>query len=261
MRVIESIVKRLGPELNSLEIFLKKQVDSFEKPLQPLVSYCLEVKGKRLRPIVLFLCAGESCDSEATTKAAAIVELVHIATLVHDDILDEAHTRHSRPTLAKNYGPESAVLLGDALFAHALELSASYPSPWVCGAVARAVRRVCAGEIQQTLGAGACTIEEYQQVVALKTGELFQLSAQLGAFFAKATEDVFSAFSQFGLFLGSAYQMLDDILDVWGQESELGKTLGTDALTGKKNASFSDRRGEAIFRRPAFSSEFGRVFK
>lgn len=234
MKALERIAKSLQSELAALRACLNEQISGMEESIRPWASYCLEPKGKRLRPLIVFLASGTQSQSKSIVQAAAIVELVHVATLVHDDILDEAQLRHSRPTLAQHGSRKTAILLGDALFAHALELAASYPSSWVCKTVARAVRRVCAGEIQQTLENKKNNLERYRRIIGLKTGELFELSAALGAHLSDTPPEQEQALSTFGFHIGVAYQMLDDILDIWGQESTLGKTLGTDAATGKQ---------------------------
>ena len=116
-------------------------------------------------------------------RAAAVVELVHLATLVHDDIMDSADVRRSRRTATREFGPTAAVLLGDALFAHALHLATHFPTTEVCAAVSESTRRVCAGEIVQTLGRRSTdlTPADYQRIIDLKTAELFRVSCFLGA--------------------------------------------------------------------------------
>jgi octaprenyl-diphosphate synthase len=164
-----------------------------------------------------------------------VVELVHLATLVHDDIMDEAEVRRNRQTAARKYGPTAAVLLGDALFSHALHLATRFPTTEVCAVVSESTRRVCAGEIVQTLRRGTLNISraDYQRIVDLKTAELFRASCYLGARLAGHGDAFVAAASSFGRHLGIAYQIYDDLVDFFGDEGSIGKTLGTDLASGK----------------------------
>jgi octaprenyl-diphosphate synthase len=172
--------------------------------------------------------------NDATITAATIVEMVHLATLVHDDIMDDAVLRRGQPTVAANWGNEISVLLGDCLFAQALQLAASFPTPEVCGMVAAATKTVCSGEILQTRNGYRLdlTQEEYFRILNMKTGELFGLSCDLGGGLAGATPQQRKFLRQFGLDLGTAYQVYDDCLDLFGTETMAGKSLGTDLLNG-----------------------------
>jgi octaprenyl-diphosphate synthase len=161
--------------------------------------------------------------------------MVHLATLVHDDIMDGAEVRRNRPTVARRYGSAAAVLLGDALFAHALHLTTQFPTTAVCAAVSVAMRRVCAGEIVQTLRRGSLRVDraDYTRIVDLKTAELFRVSCQLGAEVAGHPAAFVAAASHFGRHLGIGYQIYDDLVDFFGEEARIGKTLGTDLTSGK----------------------------
>jgi octaprenyl-diphosphate synthase len=161
--------------------------------------------------------------------------MVHLATLVHDDVMDDAETRRRRPTLAVQCGAATSVLLGDTLFAHALLLAASFPTPDVCRAVAAATKVVCTGEIIQTQGSTRLdmTREEYFRILRMKTAELFALSCELGARFAGAGPEEQRVLRDYGVALGTAYQIYDDCVDLFGDEARAGKSLGTDLLGGK----------------------------
>src|SRR6185503_2788895 len=166
---------------------------------------------------------------------AVIIEMVHLATRVHDDVMDEATIRRGLPTLAANWGNEISVLLGDCLFAKALKLAASFPTPEVCRAVSSSTDTVCEGEILQTCRRRniRCTREEYLKVLAMKTGELFALACDLGAHLNGATVRERDALRGYGMALGTAYQIYDDCLDIFGTEGAAGKSLGTDLAKGK----------------------------
>ncbi len=232
-----TVFARLKPHMAELDVFLRKQLAAFEPEIRDMADYCIDTSGKRIRPALVFLSGwqDDSAPLSDLVRVAAVVELVHLATLVHDDIMDEADLRRSKRTASREYGPEAAVLLGDALFAHALHLAAQFPTTEVCLAVSDSTRKVCAGEIVQTLRRGTINItrEDYFRVIDLKTAELFRIScflgSRLGGFPPVFVEDA----SRFGRHLGIAYQIYDDLADFFGKEKNIGKTLGTDLISGK----------------------------
>jgi octaprenyl-diphosphate synthase len=220
----------------ALDRFLQGQLASFEPEIQEMVNYCIDTSGKRIRPALVFLSGWRGgAVSTDLVRAAAVVELVHLATLVHDDIMDHAEVRRSRRTASREYGPTTAVLLGDALFAHALHLATHFATTEVCAAVSESTRRVCAGEIVQGLRRGSTdlTPAEYQRIIELKTAELFRLSCSLGSRLSGSEAGYVHASDRFGRHLGIAYQIYDDLADFYGREEAIGKTLGTDLASGK----------------------------
>jgi octaprenyl-diphosphate synthase len=227
----------LAPHMAELDRFLHGQLSAFEPEIRAMADYCIDTSGKRIRPALVFLSgwrgAGEI--SPDLVRVAAVVELVHLATLVHDDIMDEADVRRSRRTASREFGPTPAVLLGDALFAHGLYLAAQFPTTEICAAVTESTRRVCAGEIVQTLRRRSTDITraDYQRIVELKTAELFRVSCFFGARLAGSEPGFVEAASRFGRHLGTAYQIYDDLVDFFGVEARIGKTLGTDLASGK----------------------------
>lgn len=253
------ITSSLSIHLQRLNEVMERQVENFEPDIQEMVSYCLNHSGKRLRPILVF-CSGwsdqeSSLASQSVTidnmpdnvtnvesnfdnliKIASIIEWIHIASLVHDDILDGATLRRKRLTVNQVYGPRNAVLLGDALFAQALRLTTEFSQSDVSRRIAEATLRVCSGEISQTLQQHSNTplsIATYFKIIDLKTAELFSLSCFMGAQFGGYSMSFSKAVSLFGHYLGRAYQVYDDIADLWGEEAQFGKTLGTDLAQGK----------------------------
>lgn len=232
-----SVFALLTPHMAALDAFLREQVAAFEPEIRAMADYCIDTSGKRIRPALVFL-GGWRGPTEVTpelVRVAAVVELVHLATLVHDDIMDGAEVRRSRRTAAREYGASAAVLLGDALFAHALHLAAQFPTPEVCAAVSESTRRVVAGEIVQTLRRGTTNVSlaDYHRIIDLKTAELFRVSCHLGARLAGWQAGYVEAVGRFGRHLGIAYQIYDDLADYFGQEKQIGKTLGTDLASGK----------------------------
>lgn len=236
-RDFKELFLRVKPQMEALDGFLREQVDCFEPEIRPMAAYCLDTAGKRLRPTMVFICGwqGEGVVSDAIVRVAGIVEMVHLATLVHDDIMDHADLRRNRRTVAREFGQDAAVLLGDALFSQALYVASQFPTTEVCRVVAAATRQVCSGEIMQTLRRRDLTLslEGYRRIIGLKTAELFQASCFLGAKLSGKGDDFARAADRFGHHLGMAYQIYDDLADVLGEEGRIGKTLGTDLATGK----------------------------
>ena len=230
------IVEPVEPFLESVARRLAKQVNEFDPALAQYAEYALNGNGKHLRPTLVALAAnslGQTNDSHVTV--AVIIEMVHLATLVHDDVMDEAEIRRGQLTLAANWGNEIAVLFGDCLFAQSLKLAASFPTPEVCRAVASATNTVCSGEILQTRHRRNFELSrrDYIRVLEMKTAELFALSCELAAFLSNATALQRAALREFGLAFGTAYQIYDDCVDLFGTEQQAGKSLGTDLAKGK----------------------------
>jgi octaprenyl-diphosphate synthase len=236
-RDFAGIFARVAPHMAALDQFLHDQLESFEPEIRAMADYCIDTSGKRIRPALVFFSGWSDAEKPAPglVQVAAVVELVHLATLVHDDIMDEADVRRGRPTAARKYGAAAAVLLGDALFAHALHLASLFPTTEVCRAVSESTRKVCAGEIVQTLRRRTVGITraDYDRVIDLKTAELFRVSCALGARLGGHPQGFVDAAARFGRHLGIAYQIYDDLADFFGREQRIGKTLGTDLASGK----------------------------
>src|SRR5216110_1195198 len=180
----KQIVEPVEPFLKAVANQLAEQVQTFDREIASYAQYALTNQGKQLRPALVALSAnatGKADDSLITV--AVIIEMVHLATLVHDDVMDEALLRRRQPTLAANWGNQISVLLGDCLFAHALKLAAGFPTTEICRAVSAATKTVCSGEILQTHRQRRLQLsrEEYFRILEMKTAELFALSCDLGA--------------------------------------------------------------------------------
>lgn len=230
------LVEPLDPFLQAVARQLTLQVHDFDPKIVPYAQYALNGSGKHLRPALVALAAGSVGEvSNAHVTAAVIIEMVHLATLVHDDVMDEAEIRRGQLTLAANWGNEIAVLFGDCLFAQALKLAASFPTTEVCRAVSMATNTVCTGEILQTQHRRNFEVSrrEYFRVIEMKTAELFTLSCDLAAFLGGAEPEQRAALRQFGAAFGIAYQVYDDCVDLFGTEASAGKSLGTDLAKGK----------------------------
>jgi octaprenyl-diphosphate synthase len=230
------IVEPVEPFLHAVTQRLTRQAQDFDPQLVPYAQHALNNGGKHLRPTLVALAAG--CfgkPNESHVTAAVIIEMVHLATLVHDDVMDEAQIRRGNPTVAAKWGNEIAVLFGDCLFAQALKLASEFPTTDICRAVALATNTVCSGEILQTQQRRnfAAARADYFRVIEMKTGELFTLSCDLAAFLSKAKPEQRAALREFGAAVGTAYQIYDDCVDLFGTEAEAGKSLGTDLAKGK----------------------------
>lgn len=232
----KTFVEPLQPFLQSVERQLLLQARDFDPQVVAYAEYALNGNGKHLRPTLVALAANSIGQiSNAHVTGAVIIEMVHLATLVHDDVMDEAQIRRGQLTLAANWGNEIAVLFGDCLFAQALKLAASFPTTEVCRAVSMATNTVCTGEILQTQHRRNFEVSsrEYFRVIGMKTAELFTLSCDLAAFLGGAKMEERAALRQFGTAFGTAYQVYDDCIDLFGSEAEVGKSLGTDLAKGK----------------------------
>lgn len=224
------------PYLDEVSQRIVRQTEAFDPAIEGYVSYALDSGGKRLRPLVALLAgAATGRVTNEHLDLAVIVELIHLATLIHDDIIDDAERRRSQPTLNARWGNALSVLLGDSLFAHALDLSTRFDDAEVSRAIARATRDVCSGEIIQTQRRFDLhlAIEEYLRIIELKTATLFAVAAELGARLNTAPISQVEALVNFGRHLGAAYQIYDDCVDLAGCEKATGKTLGTDLRKGK----------------------------
>ena len=223
-------------ELDEVESRIVTQAASFDPAVEGYVSYAIGGRGKRLRPLVALLSGGAvGAIASEHVDLAVIVELIHVATLVHDDIVDEAEWRRAQPTLNARWGNSLSVLLGDWLFAHALNLSADFDDVEVSRAIARAAREVCTGEIIQTQRRFDLhlNIDDYLRIIEMKTGSLFAAASDLGAMLGKADQATQNSLKIFGQKIGTAYQIYDDCIDIAGNERLTGKTLGSDLRKGK----------------------------
>jgi octaprenyl-diphosphate synthase len=191
--------------------------------------------GKMLRPGLVLL-AGASCGriTGEHIRVAAVIEMIHNATLLHDDVIDEGKTRRGLPTINSIWGNESAVLLGDFILGKVFRMCAEL-EPWVGRTIAAAAVRVCEGELRQITCRQNWQISEsqYLDIITEKSAALFSCCCSLGGLLARADEDKVKALSEFGLNAGIAFQITDDLLDIIGDENKTGKTLGSDAGKNK----------------------------
>jgi len=223
-------------DLEQVEIAVRDQVRSFDPLVEPYVSYVCNTSGKRIRPALSILSTRAlGGDPKDAVHLGVIIELIHMATLVHDDIIDGASTRRMVPTANAKWGNSLAVLLGDALFSHALTQATEFDDNEIARRVGRASRQVCEGEIIQTQRRFdlSLTKTDYFQIIEMKTGALFAAATGISALVAGCPKDTEQRLHDFGSKLGTAYQIYDDCIDLVGTEQVFGKTLRTDLAKGK----------------------------
>jgi octaprenyl-diphosphate synthase len=233
---IKEILSLVQSDLQKVDVAIHEQASQFDEAISAYVAYALESSGKRLRPSLALLVGGATGGiTSAHVDLAVIVEMIHLATLVHDDIMDGADTRRGQPTPNARWGNSITVLLGDCLFAHALDLSTRFDNTLVSRTIARAANAVCTGEIMQTQRRFDLNLshEDYFRIIELKTAALFGCAAELGAWLSGSDAAIVESMRRFGLKMGTAYQIYDDCLDMAGDSTQAGKTLGTDLQKGK----------------------------
>jgi octaprenyl-diphosphate synthase len=222
--------------LGDVEQRIAAQARAFDPGVESYVAYAIQSHGKRLRPALALLSAGATGPvTPEHADLAVIVELIHAATLIHDDILDGAEQRRGQPTANAKWGNAISVLLGDCLFAHALKLSTQFENNEIGRQIAAAASEVCSGEILQTQRRFdlQLSVPDYYRIIEMKTGALFAVACEMSAVLNHAPAPVALNLRNFGMRLGTAYQIYDDCLDIAGQEETAGKTLGSDLRKGK----------------------------
>ena len=223
-----------APIARDLECVERVFADTIASPrpaLARMLDHLTHYRGKRLRPTLLLLTA-HACGrvTPAHHVLGAVVEMVHTATLVHDDVLDEAAVRRHVPTVNAGWGNKASILLGDYLFTHAFHLTSTIGEAQACELIGEATNRVCEGELHQTLQRGNLNLTEaeYLEIIDGKTAALTACCCRLGALYAGADAETVERLANYGRLLGLAFQVADDLLDLVGREDAAGKTLGTD---------------------------------
>lgn len=226
----------VAADLEEVERILARWLRGHGPKVAAVVDHVRHFRGKRLRPMLLLLTA-RACGRvvPAHHTLGAVVEMIHTATLVHDDVLDGARVRRKAATVNAVWGVQTSVLLGDYLFSRAFHLSATVGDARACEIIGSATDRVCAGELSQVLNRGnlGLTEAEYFDIIDGKTAELTACCCRLGALYAGASPEAVEAMANFGRWLGQAFQIADDLLDLVGDERTTGKSLGTDLEQGK----------------------------
>jgi len=232
----KGILDSFKPDFEKIEQVLSRHFASHIPFVNEISHYILFAEGKRLRPL-LTVCAARLCgrDDEAVFDLSAVPEYLHAASLSHDDIVDGGVMRRGRSSTYKIWGNKATVLVGDFLYARAIELASRFGDIRIVTAIAEAVALMSEGEIIQLLQAKNPSFDEetYLEIIKRKTASLISASCKIGTLLAGAGESEMQALSDYGFYLGQAFQMIDDVLDYTADASELGKTIGTDLAEGK----------------------------
>ncbi len=206
-------------------------------PLVGEVSqYIISAGGKRLRPVLFLLMCGALGYTQSDRYAmAAVVEFIHTATLLHDDVVDASTLRRGRPTANESFGNPASVLVGDFLYSRAFQMMVEANNMRVLATLAEATNVIAEGEVMQLMNMhdASLTPESYLHVIESKTAKLFEASSRLGAILAGSTPEIEQACATYGAALGTAFQLIDDVLDYAGDAAEMGKNLGDDLREGK----------------------------
>jgi octaprenyl-diphosphate synthase len=231
LAAVQSLYQPIAEEMLQVEAILRAEMRSNDPFVDELVQYGCLLGGKRLRPALMLLIAKSvgQVTPEHTTLAA-VIEMIHTATLIHDDVLDEADQRRHLATVNARWDNEASVLLGDFLFTHSFYLASTLETTLACRLIGRATNIVCEGELRQKGSRANYDLDEpeYLEIIEAKTAELCDCACRLGAFYAGADDALVEKLSYFGKALGIAFQIADDLLDVLGEEKDTGKSLGTD---------------------------------
>jgi heptaprenyl diphosphate synthase len=229
-----ALESRVLAGVDEVEVQLSAAVDSPERLVAEAAAHLLNAGGKRFRPLLVLLCAefGDAAHADVA-RSAVVVELTHLATLYHDDVMDEAVMRRGAPSANSRWDNSVAILIGDYLFAQASDLVADL-GPEAVRIQARTFSRLVRGQIRETIGpdAGEDALTHYLGVVSDKTGSLIATAALFGAKMSGAPTDVQETLTEFGERIGAAFQLADDIIDVSSETGDSGKTPGTDLREG-----------------------------
>lgn len=233
---LQRIYDSIAPELERVETRIQEELRSDNAYLDRLLQHLMKFAGKRIRPAVL-LCSARMAGGvkDLHITLAAVVEILHNATLVHDDVLDGSRMRRNTPTINSVWDNEQAIIFGDYLFAKAFQLCTEPGHPEATRILAETSHKMCIGETLQLSKKFTTdmTEAEYLEIVELKTAALFEAACRCGALENPVTPEFVHALCRYGRALGIAFQVIDDCLDLVGEENVVGKSLGTDITKGK----------------------------
>jgi len=250
---LEAIRAPIAEDLRQVDEVIRRRLDSDVVLIRTIAQYIVGAGGKRLRPALVLLSArafGET--RNARHELAAVIEFIHTATLLHDDVVDESSLRRGRKTANAEFGNAASVLVGDFLYSRAFQMIVEAGSLRVMKVLADATNVIAEGEVLQLLNVhDADTDEEkYLRVIRYKTAKLFEAATQVGAIVGGATSEAETALAEYGMHLGTAFQLIDDVLDYSGDLTETGKNLGDDLAEGKPTLPliYAMRAGDAAER-------------
>ena len=233
---IDQIRDPVADDLQAVNALIRRQLQSDVALINQLAGYIIDGGGKRLRPVTVLL-AAQACGytGERHIDAAAIIEFIHTATLLHDDVVDESGLRRGRETANAIWGNQASVLVGDFLYSRSFQMMVGIGSMRVMDIMADTTNTIAEGEVMQLLNCRDpdTSEERYMAVIHRKTAKLFEAAAQLGAVLAGRPREEELALARYGLHLGTAFQLIDDMLDYSASSAELGKNIGDDLAEGK----------------------------
>lgn len=228
--------KHIKPELEELETFLKESISSDIELATEVSSYIVQSGGKRIRPTITILIARAlNYQGNELTKLATAIELLHTATLIHDDVVDQSELRRGKISIHKKWNNAHGVLVGDFVYSKAFQLMASLKNKQIIQTLADSTNRISEGEVMQLnfLESKSIKEEDYFEIIGRKTAELFKACAHTAALIAEAEENLVKTSCEFAYALGIVFQLTDDLLDYYGDELRTGKKIGKDFLEGK----------------------------
>ena len=222
--------------MRQVDQVIARRLDSGVPLVGKVSRYTISAGGKRLRPVLLLLCCGAlGFEGDQRFNLAAVVEFIHTATLLHDDVVDDSALRRGSPTANANFGNPASVLVGDFLYSRAFQMMVDAQSMRIMEVLADATNVIAEGEVMQLMNMhnAQLTEAEYVQVIRSKTAKLFEASARVGAILSGASTELEEACAEYGQALGTAFQVIDDVLDYAGDAHLMGKNLGDDLREGK----------------------------
>jgi octaprenyl-diphosphate synthase len=234
-----SFLSMLAPiqgDLERVEALISSRLESDVPLVRQVSGYIVASGGKRLRPALLLLaCGAAGYRGEQRLGLAAVVEFIHTATLLHDDVVDESGLRRGQPTANAAFGNAASVLVGDFLYSRAFQMMVEADDMRVMQVLAEATNTIAGGEVLQLMGSHDPEVDEarYLEVIRRKTAKLFEASARLGGVLAKSASAVEQGLGDYGMHVGTAFQLIDDVLDYSGDAAAIGKSLGDDLAEGK----------------------------
>ena len=244
------IQSRIADDMNAVDAVIRRSLHSEVVLINQVADYIVNSGGKRLRPALVLLSAGVFGKiAPAHHELAAIVEFIHTATLLHDDVVDESSMRRGRETANTLFGNAASVLVGDFIYSRAFQMMVDIQNMRVMEVLAEATNIIAEGEVLQLLNIhdADVTDEAYLKVINYKTAKLFEAATRLGAIICNASAADEQAMAEYGMRLGTAFQLIDDVLDLSGESTEIGKNLGDDLAEGKPTLPllFAMRNGNA----------------
>ena len=222
--------------MQAVDAVIRQRLHSDVALVRQVAEYIISAGGKRLRPALVLLCAGAlGYQGTRHHELAAIVELIHTSTLLHDDVVDESDLRRGRETANALFGNAASVLVGDFLYSRSFQMMVDIGNMRVMSVLSDATTIIAEGEVLQLMNCHDADVDEsrYLQVIRYKTAKLFEAASQLGALLGKVDSATEQALAAYGMHLGTAFQLIDDVLDYSGQEVSTGKHLGDDLAEGK----------------------------